>query len=236
MSSSLAFEENVVMDGICGDIGIIRRVLRREVGRMWPFFLVKALVAGLKAFRKTCWAGKRTGEARFVRRMLVLPGIYVTLTGRLGRKKALEIMDAIMRSLGLNELVHQAESVGLGSMADGGQRMDAYRECMVEKHIGDFNEFDYVSQGQDRLHFRVSRCVFHTFFVEMGTPELTRTFCDIDRVFFERYFPEYEFHRNGSWCNTLGYGRDSCEYVIDREMFYNRVEDTTIEEPVCAIQ
>jgi hypothetical protein len=65
-------------------------------------------------------------------------------------------------------------------------------------------------------HFAITRCVFNDFFTAVGTPELTRLFCDVDRRFFPEAFPGLRFHRGGSWENTIACGQDHCEFVFER--------------------
>ncbi|EHP85466.1 L-2-amino-thiazoline-4-carboxylic acid hydrolase [Methanotorris formicicus] len=64
-----------------------------------------------------------------------------------------------------------------------------------------------------KRHFIIKECIFHDFFTGVGIPELTKLFCEIDKVFFSKAFPEFEFHRNGSWENTIAYGKDFCELM-----------------------
>ncbi len=35
------------------------------------------------------------------------------------------------------------------------------------------------------------------------SPELTKIFYEVDKEFFPKAFPEFKFHRNGSWENTI---------------------------------
>jgi hypothetical protein len=74
-------------------------------------------------------------------------------------------------------------------------------------------------QGNDAntCHRVVRKCPFHDFHLEAGTPELTRIFCETDIAFYGRSFPAFTFHRNGSWENTIAYGKEECEFVFDRK-------------------
>jgi hypothetical protein len=37
----------------------------------------------------------------------------------------------------------------------------------------------------------------------------------VDRVFYEKAFPELLFHRGDSWENTIAYGKDHCDFIFE---------------------
>jgi hypothetical protein len=48
----------------------------------------------------------------------------------------------------------------------------------------------------------------------LGTLELARLICEVDRVFFAEAFPELAFSRGDSWENTMAYGKPACELML----------------------
>jgi len=67
------------------------------------------------------------------------------------------------------------------------------------------------------LPFCYYEMYFQRFFTEVGTPELTKLFCDVDREFFPKAFPDFKFHRGSSWENTIAYGMDHCEFIFEKK-------------------
>jgi hypothetical protein len=93
----------------------------------------------------------------------------------------------------------------------------AFNNLMDKKGAPQFNKREYVKQNNNICHFIITRCVFYDFFTEAGTPELTRLFCEVDREFFPGAFPDFRFYRDGSWENTIAYGKNQCEFVFERK-------------------
>ena len=97
------------------------------------------------------------------------------------------------------------------------EKLTVFNNIMSKKGIAKFNKLEYIRQDEDICHFIIRRCVFHDFFTEVGVPELTKLFCEVDKVFFSKAFPEFEFHRNGSWENTIAHGKDYCDFVFEKK-------------------
>jgi hypothetical protein len=66
----------------------------------------------------------------------------------------------------------------------------------------------------------------YDFFTEVGTPELTRLFCEVDREFFPRAFPDLRFYRGDSWENTIAYGKNQCEFIFETKQ--NKIDAVSI--------
>jgi hypothetical protein len=96
------------------------------------------------------------------------------------------------------------------------ERLRSFNDLMDLVGTPRFNRREYIKQDDNMCHFIITRCVFSDFFNEVGTPELTRAFCEVDRRFFPEAFPGLRFHRSGTWENTIAYGRDHCEFVFER--------------------
>ncbi len=91
----------------------------------------------------------------------------------------------------------------------------AFRKGMEQIAVSRFNKREYITIDETTCHFIVKRCITHDFFKEAGTPELIRFFCQGDEIFYADVFPELEFSRGDSWENTMAYGKDHCEYLVN---------------------
>ena len=76
-----------------------------------------------------------------------------------------------------------------GPWASEYARLEAFHDLMDEKGGPRFNTRIFLRRDESVCHFNITRCVFHDFFSSVGTPELTRLFCEVDRVFFTGEFP-----------------------------------------------
>jgi hypothetical protein len=92
-----------------------------------------------------------------------------------------------------------------------------YLDLIDEEGAGRFCNREYAQKDSNRCHRVVTKCSFHGFFVEAGTPELTQLFCEVDIAFYRQAFPALDFHRGGSWENTIAYGKDHCDFIFERK-------------------
>jgi hypothetical protein len=197
------------------EMQIIRSVLKARIGGSWFIYLPRAHSMKMSIFRKTRWAKTKDPEAEFVKRMSIAPALYTNLESRVGGEKAFKVMEEILLSIGCHEQWEHLRSMD-GSSRSGMARLMAFNELMDQKGTPRFNSRVYIKQDENICHFKITRCIFHDFFLQVGTPELTKIFCEVDRQFFPQAFIEFEFHRNGSWENTIAYGKDHCEFVFER--------------------
>lgn len=124
-------------------------------------------------------------------------------------------MEDLLVSIGCNEQWEHLKSVDVPEGA-GMARLMGFNERMDRKGTPRFNKREYVKQDERICHFLITRCLFHDFFTEAGTPELTKVFCEVDRRFFPEAFPGFRFHRGDSWENTIAYGKDHCEFIFEK--------------------
>jgi hypothetical protein len=96
------------------------------------------------------------------------------------------------------------------------EQLMEFNDLMDRKGAPQFNKRKYIRQDDSICHFVITRCIFEDFFAEVGTPELTKLFCDLDREFFPKAFPDFKFHRGSSWKNIIAYGMDHCEFLYSR--------------------
>ncbi len=199
------------------EIKTIKSVLSQEFGSLWLPFLLKCIIKKRGIFNKTHWARSKNPELKFVKRLSLVSALYLELQDKFGKEKAFEIAKRILVPIGCDEQMNHLKSLNLENKAPM-ERLMAFNNLMDEKGVLRFNRWEYIKHDENTCNFIIQRCIFHDFFTEVGTPELTKLFCEIDRRFFPKAFPEFEFHRNGSWENTLAYGKDHCEFVFERKM------------------
>ena len=197
------------------EIQNIKSILRASIGWSWPIVLVKALFRKNALFSKTRWSNTGGSEAEFVKRISIASALYIELGKRIGKEKAFEVLDDLLVSIGCNEQWDHLNSMDVIE-GSGMERLMAFNNLMDQKGAPRFNKREYVTQDEDTCHFLITRCVFHDFFTETGTPELTKLFCEVDRRFFPEAFPDFRFHRGDSWENTIAYGKNHCEFVFQK--------------------
>ncbi len=196
------------------EIRIIRSVLGDTIGRMWFASLLTCWRKARSIFKNTKWNLEPGPEAQFVRRLALATAMYKELTDKFGSETAFEIVQRIVVQIGFEEQSVNASQMH-GTWDTEFSRLEAFHDLMDEKGGPRFNTRTFLQRDERLCHFRVTRCVFHDFFSSVEASELTRLFCEVDRVFFTTEFPSVKFHRNGSWENTIAFGRDFCEFIFE---------------------
>lgn len=191
-----------------------KAILRSEIGWSWPTFVLRSTFSKRRIYARTRWADMEGVEAEFAKRISLAPAIYSGLKDRIGQDRAYESMRRILVTVGLEEQWDHLNSLDL-SGKEGMERLMAFHDLMERVGMARFNTKERVREDSSVCHFRITRCMFHDFFSETGTPELTKMFCEVDRQFFPKAFPDIEFHRGGSWENTIAYGAEHCEFVFE---------------------
>ncbi len=189
--------------------------IRKEIGWTWPFFLLGCLLKANTIFRQTHWSTlpSSDSEARHVKGLALFPAIYLKLVARFGCQTALEKYQRITADFGLALEKQAFTSYGISNLI-GIERFIAFRKRMEQTAADRFNVREYLEVDGTTCHYILKRCVAHDFFLEAGTPELTRFFCRGDELFFSTAFPDLAFTRGDSWENTMAYGKDHCEYIL----------------------
>lgn len=202
------------------NLGAIRRHLRPALGWTWPKVLLRASKRDKEVFAATPWGregAEGSAEARFLKPLTAFASLYLELTERLGHDEASRVMRGVATDVAVNLDMHEARAFELARVSDPMARSRACEDTMWRRGPGAaFNRHTQVRSTDDVLHLRITRCVYHEFFVATGTPMLARFICDSDRVFFEKLVPELAFDRDGSWQNTIAYGAAHCDYVWTR--------------------
>ena len=96
-------------------------------------------------------------------------------------------------------------------------KLQAFYDAMGKGSVGQFVQRTVTEKNDRVLRFEVRNYFFNRFYQEIGTPELTQLFCEVDIEFFSRAFPEFKFHRGGSLENTVAYGKDHCDFVFEKK-------------------
>jgi hypothetical protein len=197
-------------------ITTVRRVLRSELGWVWPIVLLGTLVRQRALLAATRWAapGAPADEARYARRLALASALYLILRARLGRPRAYAAMRRLLIPIGLalprGVLARTPASPSSSPMA----RMLAFQRQMQQSAGGQFNTRVYDRRDATTCAYHITRCVVVEVFTATGTPELARLICDVDRVFFAEAFPEFEFSRGDSWETTIAYGQPACVFML----------------------
>lgn len=193
---------------------IAKSVLSKEIGWSWPLFLIKCLIRKNDIFKNTHWSKVSGAEANFVKRLPLVSAMFLELQNRSNKEQALEIMRKIIVPVGLNESLTSFRSIKI-SGKDPLELLESYLDFVDEKGAGRFCNREYPKKNKNVCHRVVTKCPFHGFFSEAGTPELTKLFCEVDKEFYGKAFPELRFHRGSSWENTIAYGKDHCEFIFE---------------------
>jgi hypothetical protein len=197
-----------------GELRRVQRVLGDAMGWRWPFLVLKCLARRRAILGSTQWARANSGEAAFVKRFSLASALYLEIADRMGEQQAFDAMRRILVPIGCDEQWTHMKSLRSTAGTPMGRLM-AFHDLMDEKGAPRFNKREYVERSDHVCHFAITRCVFHDFFTQAGTPELTKLFCEVDREFFPAAFPEMEFHRGDSWENTIAYGKESCTFIFE---------------------
>ena len=198
------------------EIRTIASILNKGIGWSWPAFLLKCLQRKRTVFANTPWATEKGEEAQFAQRVCLSVAVYLNLMDRLGKERALEMMRDILVPIGSREQLQNVKSLSIQG-DDDMERLLSFYDLMGRAGIGRFVERTIVEQSDNVLSYEVRNCLFSRLYNETGTPELTQFFCEVDRDFFPKAFPNLEFHRGGSWENTVAYGKDHCTFIFEKK-------------------
>ena len=198
------------------EIKIIKSVSSKEIGWSWPLFIIKCLIRKRSVFNNTHWANEKGAESKFAKRLSISAAMYLNLKEKMIKERAFETMRKILVPIGCNEQWKHLESLKVFDNKPMKWLM-AFNDLMDRKGAPQFNKREYVKQDDNICHFVITRCVFNDFFTEVGTPELTKLFCEVDKEFFPKAFTDFEFRRGSSWENTIAYGQDHCEFIFEKK-------------------
>lgn len=191
---------------------IIKAVLRKELGKTWFIFLIRSSFYGKSLFKKSQWGKSNSEESKFLKRFSIVVALYLKLTEEFGKDKAYQIMYDISVPVGLSNQMNLVQSAGISDEFPM-KRLMAFIKLMESEGATKYNEKIYVTRSAEVCHLKMKRCVFNDFFDAFNVPELTKLFCEVDFNFFPKGFPKLNAHRNGSWENTLAYGKKECDFV-----------------------
>jgi len=194
-------------------IKLIKSSISNEIGWLWPFFIIKCFLKKKSAFNKTNWASKENDEAKLMESLSLGVVIYKELKKKTNQEKALNMMRNIIIPFAFNQVDELLQPLRIAHK-EPMQVLLGYLRRVDNEGVGKFCEREQEND-ENSCHRAVKKCPFHDFHIETGVPELTQIFCETDIVFYTKCFPEFNFHRNGSWENTIGYGKNECEFVFE---------------------
>ena len=189
-------------------------VLRKKVGWHWPIIVFKALRKKNGILKKTRWKDGKTLEEKFVQRLSIACAVYEQLQDGFPKEDAFNAMREIIVPIGTQEQISHYSTI-TESFENPLDRLRAFHSHMDKEGNLRFNKREYVENNNHICHFHVTRCVFHDFFTEVGMPELTRLFCEVDDEFFSTAYPDIKFHRGQDENNTIAYGKQRCNFIFE---------------------
>ncbi len=199
---------------------ITASVLIEEVGWSWPLLMARCLRRKNEIFKQTHWSKEKGPEVEYVKRLPIVSAVFLELQEKISKDRAFEIMRKAIVPIGLNETLKSFQALDV-SGDDPLEKLMEYFDLIDEEGAGRFCIREYPQKDDNACHRVVTKCPFHGFFVEAGTPELTQLFCEVDIAFYPRAFPALEFHRGGSLENTIAYGKDHCDFIFERKTEYH---------------
>ncbi len=193
--------------------------LSRAAGFGWPFLLIASCLRGRSLFRNTRWDDDGTvgknylAEKKYVRRLAMAAGMYQILSEKKGQKRAFDLMRSVLVTIGritVRKRFHSVDLTGLQGM----ERLNTFNDYMTKQDEAKYNRREYLVNDDTTCHYIINRCVVYDFFMETGTPELTKLICEVDQHFFPIAFYEFSFSRGDSWENTIAYGKTACDFIL----------------------
>lgn len=196
----------------------IASTLNGAVGWRWPAVMLRSVMDRPAVMKKTKWGtnGAPAAEIRYVKQFALAAATYLNLGKKIGKERAFETMRSLLVPLGCAAVQKRFDALDLAAV-HGIKRLLAFNEQMEQNDEARFNDRKYITKTDDTCHYVILHCIVFDFFSQAGTPELTRLICEVDQVFYARAFPDFTFDRNGSWENTIAYGRPQCDFLLKKK-------------------
>lgn len=194
---------------------IVKKVLKKELGWAWFFFLFRCLLLSKSLFKNSRWGKLKNAESNFIKPYAVVAMLCIKLKKKLGMEKAINAMRNIIVPLGCNQQNALMNSINITD-DEPMKRLMAFNNLMDIKSATQFNDRLYIKKTNNICHFKIRRCIYKDFFDAVNTPELTQLFCEVDKEFFIPAFPKFKVHRGSSWENTLAYGKKECDFIFEK--------------------
>ena len=150
----------------------------------------------------------------FINTIGFMAWMYIRLSKQIDKEKAFEIIRACMLISGL--AVQQANFRNVEAQRTF-DNLKAFQQKANKEGSTKLNTMKIIEESESKYEFRVTRCLFFELFAYLKVPELTSIMCSIDNAIFNTYLPEkLVFHRNGL-NNTMVFGKEYCEFVIENK-------------------
>lgn len=163
-------------------------------------------------FEKSQWAGRSDEEAEIVKEMFNILAFYQVLGERFGPERARAIVSQIM--VPISYWKHWDYFLEISNEGDELEVAKRFVEYANRVGVGKYTEHEIARSDDKCIHMRFTECLYDRICREAGMPELITVFCDCDDAFFPAAFPSLDFNRGESQTNTLGYGSDHCDLIL----------------------
>jgi hypothetical protein len=168
----------------------------------------------LEMFKKSRWADRDDEEAEMAKEMMNIPAFYQVLRERFDAGRAKDIVSQM--TVPISYWKHWDYFYEISNEGDELEVAKRFVEYANRVGVGKFTEHEVARSDDICIHMKFTGCLYDEVCQEAGMPELTRVFCDADDAFFPAAFPGLDFNRGGSQTNTIGYGCDHCDLILQR--------------------
>lgn len=184
-------------------LGVLSGYLRHPL-----LFLVQSALT-YRGFRKHL---PKAFPSEFVDTVGFQAWLYLRLKKRLGPEKGLEVMRVVIITGG--SAIQQS---GFRTVEAGRtwENLIQFQQRNNREGPTRWNEMGVLKEDETVYDIKVTRCLFHEFFSELGIPELTRSICALDNAIFNTYLPEKVTFRRGGLNRRISDGADECRFIIE---------------------
>lgn len=115
----------------------------------------------------------------------------------------------------LRDIVHASTAHMLDNSPDPFRSMVETSKARETHFFGKSFKFEHPRDDENAYYVDITHCLWHSFFVANGTPELTPIFCDFDTNWINAIDPSRHYLCFGR-DTTLGYGGTLCPFHFYR--------------------
>ena len=180
--------------------------IKRELGS-WATLKCFALVA-LRSLRVSYKTGKNLDEFEKLKEnhkehFKMVPLLYGELQKRLGRGKAMEVMQSVIVKSG------QAFVTGFAPLEPDEKTLTNF--IGVYKNFEKNNiSFDVIEESERKFEIKITRCLIYEAFKEFGVEDLAPCICDVATTYFSGYHPNIEYTKD----RMIARGDETCHEIF----------------------
>lgn len=139
--------------------------------------------------------------------------LYLRLQKRMPKEKAFEIARASILTSAFSVMQANFRFVEEERTFEN---LIKYQKMTNKTGITKLNTMEVVKENDSIYYFKVTRCMFHELFSQLGVEELTSVMCAVDNAVFNCYLPnELVFDRK--YGETIAEGSKSCCFRVKKE-------------------